>query len=363
MKIFIITPCLNHGGAERVSVMLANGFSNLGNDVSVVTDLYVDVAFELDKKVRKLNLVNEVNPYGKIIKWLNSIYLLRKYLNKYKPDVIIGFMNVCSLVGKLASLGLNIPVVMTEHNSFERPMTAPFSIADRISKFWINKIYNCMTVLTEADEKVVSKKLNNVYVMPNPLALEPVEKIPFKENIILAAGRLDAWYCKGFDVLVKAWGLISKKYPDWTLQIAGTGSLDSMEYLNDLARKYEVEEQIEFLGFRKNIIELYKKSAIFVLSSRYEGFGLVLIEAMSQGCACVACDFGGRQHEIIRNDDEGLLCKPDGEHEMAKLIDRLIGDERLRTNIQNKSVERSKDFAIDKIVVKWDNLLKLVIKK
>ena len=241
-------------------------------------------------------------------KWTSTLPNIRKYAKTYRPDVIIGIMETCSLVAKLATIGLNIPVIMTEHNAFERPKNTPLTKWQIITKFYINKLYCCVTILTEADKEFIGLRLKNTVVMPNPLFLTPIINLPVKDKIVLAAGRIDDWHYKGFDILLKTWGTIAKQYPDWTLEIAGEGKKEDLELLQDVVRKSEVENQVKFLGYQKNIVDRYKQSAIFVLSSRYEGFGLVLIEAMSQGCACVACDFKGRQREIIRNDSEGLIC-------------------------------------------------------
>ena len=149
--------------------------------------------------------------------------------------------------------------------------------------------------------------------MPNPLGLQPVNDIPHKQNIILAVGRLDDWHVKGFDVLIRAWARVVSSFKflvstdGWKLQIAGTGSEESLNYLKQLCKENGVEDSVEFLGFRKDVEKLYQEASIYVLSSRYEGFGLVLIEAMSQGCACVACDYKGRQREIIAPEEDECL--------------------------------------------------------
>ena len=218
--------------------------------------------------------------------------------------------------------------------------------------------------------------------MPNPLSLQPVKELPHKENIVLAAGRIGGWYAKGFDVLLQTWSKIqdsSSKIKDssWWLKIAGAGKKESFEYLMNLlpdgnwthneddndnenwlwrSEKYH----IEFLGFQKDMESLYKKSKIFVLSSRYEGFGLVLIEAMSQGCACVACDYKGRQHEIIQNENQGLCCEPDNVEELADAIQKMISDEAYRKIVQQQSVERSKYYECDNIIKMWEEYLEKV---
>lgn len=417
MKLFIVQTYLGGGGAERVGVMLAKGLANYGHQVFFVTNLQDDQHYEVDPNVCLLNLVTSQRT--KLHKWGSAIRQLRKLLKEYRPDSIIGIMELCSFIAKLSSIGLKIPVIATEHNAFERPITAPLSLAQKFFKYKVNRIYDVVTVLTDADKRFIGNRLHNVHVMPNPLALQPVEQIPEKKKVILAAGRLDAWHVKGFDVLIRAWANVVsslklqdsssshseaakpstavsslKEFQDsrfkcqdskelepgttetcnlklaedlqessaWRLQIAGTGSEESLQYLKQLCKENGVEDSVDFLGFRTNIEELYKQSEIFVLSSRYEGFGLVLIEAMSQGCACVACDYNGRQREIITDDSMGLCCEPDNVEVLASSIKKMIDDEVYRREVQKNAIERSKFYTLDNTTTRWNLLLERIVK-
>ena len=359
MKIFIVCSRLSYGGAERVGVMLANGLS-VSHSVYLISNTLEEPTYEVESSVQLLPLFSSIS--SKIEKWTSTLPNIRKYAKTYRPDVIIGIMETCSLVAKLATIGLNIPVIMTEHNAFERPKNTPLTKWQIITKFYINKLYCCVTILTEADKEFIGLRLKNTVVMPNPLFLTPIINLPVKDKIVLAAGRIDDWHCKGFDILLKAWGTIAKQYSDWTLEIAGEGKKEDLELLQNIVRKSNVENQVKFLGYQKNIVDRYKHSAIFVLSSRYEGFGLVLIEAMSQGCACVACDFKGRQREIIRNDSEGLICVPNDVDALALAIKKMIGDDIYRQKVQEAAIERSKYYTMDKTIKRWEELLKKVVK-
>lgn len=358
MKIFIVCSRLSYGGAERVGVMLANGLS-VSHSVYLISNTLEEPTYEVKSSVQLLPLFSSIS--SKIDKWASTLPNIRKYAKTYRPDVIIGIMETCSLVSKLATIGLGIPIIMTEHNAFERPKNTPLTKWQIITKFYINKLYCCVTILTEADKEFIGLRLKNTVVMPNPLFLTPIIKSPVKDKIVLAAGRIDDWHCKGFDILLKAWGTIAKQYPDWTLEIAGDGRKVDLELLQNIVRKSEVENQVKFLGYQKNIVDRYKQSAVFVLSSRYEGFGLVLIEAMSQGCACVACDFKGRQREIIRNDSEGLVCVPNDVDALALAIKKMIDDDMYRQKVQKAAIERSKYYAMDKTIRRWEKLLKRLL--
>ena len=213
--------------------------------------------------------------------------------------------------------------------------------------------------------------------MPNPLTFTPVSEIPSKENIVLAAGRLNDWKYKGWDLLIKAWALIngqwtmddgqfddqSSELSGWKLQIAGTGSEKDFDFLKQLCKENGVEDSVEFLGYRTDMKELYQKASIYCLSSRSEGLPMVLIEAMSQGCAPVACENLGRTKEIITSEKEGLLFKTADVDDLAKQLSRMITDSEYRNSVQHAAVKRSAYYQIDHIIDIWeDRLNKVVIK-
>ena len=414
------------GGAERVGIVLANGFAKKGHEVYLLSNTNLDIAYPISSSVHVVNIFP--NTTNKIKKWIGAVRQLRKEIKRHHPDVILGIEETCSLMAKIASAGQGAHVICTEHNSYQRPPSAPMGRMEWFMKYQMTKLYECVTVLTEADRDYIGSRLKNVVVMPNPLAIQPIEAIPDKKKLVFAAGRLDVWHYKGFDVLIRAWANVVSclKFQDsssshseatdaafkrpegrskaascvqgsislqWRLQIAGTGSDESLEYLKQLCKENGVEDTVDFLGFRTDIEELYKQSEIFVLSSRYEGFGLVLIEAMSQGCACVACDYKGRQKEIICpnganesfkffaeqsgkaerqvssfNDsgvevcENGILCEVESVEALAEGLKRMIADEEYRKEVQRNSVERSKAYSVDRIVQRWENLISQIIK-
>lgn len=413
MRILIVCSNLCFGGAERVAANLANGFNCHGHNVVVVTNLFEKVNYSLQEGILLESLV--ATNKNKLRKWGSSLYLLRKQIKKHRPDIIIGIMPTCSLIAKIATIGLHIPIIATEHNSFERPENAPLSKAEKFSKLYLNKLYEHITVLTEADRKFIGNSLKNITVMPNPLYLKPIKEKQLKDKIVLAAGRVDGWYVKGFDLLLQAWKNLQMTniynndvLREWWLNIAGAGKKESFEYLMNLlpdgewiyndddilntkhtkekntstekndSRKSGVwrseKYHIEFLGYQKNMELLYRNSEIFVLSSRYEGFGLVLIEAMSQGCACVACDYKGRQHEIIsptptlsrkEGDIEvcanGILCDSDNLEALTSALKKMIEDDVYRESVKLHAIDRSKYYRIENVIAIWEDLLRKVV--
>ncbi len=441
MKISIICSCLTHGGAEHCAVMWANGLTKQGHKVMVVTNLFEPITFQLNNEIELFDLVKYNK--NKWQKWASSIQCVRHAIKQFCPDVVIGVMPTCSFIAKAAVIGLHVPVVATEHNSFERPQSAPFPFIEKFAKYILNYLYDGVTVLTEADNKIIYGRFKNSKVMPNPLSLIPVRDTFNKTNVVIAAGRLDAWHYKGFDVLIRAWGQIirkktidngrlimdneqfdvqSLKLTEWKLQIAGTGSEASLQYLKQLCKENGVENSVDFLGFVSDMESLYKRASVFALSSRYEGFGLVLIEAMSQGCACVACDYKGRQREIICpggvNDsfkfqdsssntssfknqkskvlecgaidtcnlkpethlqpeanlqpettplrgvevcENGILCEPDNVEALASALEKMIDDDAYRESVRTHAIERSKYYDMEHTMKRWEEYLNTIV--
>ena len=403
MKICIVCPRLCHGGAERVAVSLANGFVGRGHEVMFFADLYEEQTYILNDAVKVQNLVPQT--HNKLKKWGSAIFYLRKKLKKDKPDVIIGIMSLCSVVAKLASIGMGISVVATEHNAYERPEGVDLTLLERFYKFSVCRIYSCVTVLAESDKVLIGNKMKNVAVMPNPLPLASATSVPSKKRVILACGRVDNWYCKGFDVLIRAFGKLNEsskatesrstfnsndiafkiESEGWKLVIAGVWrSPKTRSYLDGIAKECGVLDKIEYTGFVEDMQSLYQEASIFVLSSRYEGFGLVLIEAMSQGCACIACDYKGRQSEILNPAQDqtfetrnlklepqnnkvelcetGILCEPDNVDALADAMAKMITDDEYRESVRKSAIERSKYYSIENTMDRWESLLKQVAK-
>ena len=352
MRILIIVHALTGGGAERVGASWANGLSSLNHEVFLLTS--TDNQTYRTKCVniieRTIVCKNSKNLFSKLIRkilrpFVSLIQLLEVIL-KYKPDCIISvlYLNPYSLLLSRFLSGRRIPIIMSDHNAYERPNGSGFKWKQWRNKFIDNKLFDKVTVLTMRDKDILDKKrFNNIEVLNNPLFLSPVSTVPPKEKIILAVGRLNAWYVKGFDLLLNVWNNISDKYPDWKLVIIGDGSDVIKQQLKQLITHNQ--ERIIFKSFKAEIIEEYKKAAIFVLSSRYEGWGLVAIEAMSQGCATLACDFLGRQAEFITDKVNGILCKPDNPKELQSKLEELILDENLRITLQHNAIKNLEKYS------------------
>jgi glycosyltransferase involved in cell wall biosynthesis len=279
---------------------------------------------------------------------------IRNVVNDVEPDFVISFISAMNALVLLSMIGLSIPVIASEHYTFKKK----HSSGEWFRRFFINRMAYKVTVLTKSDKEIIGSKLKNIVVMPNPLSFKLKNDIDFiREKTVLAVGRIDRWYGKGFDTLIKIWSKIILTYPDWKLNIVGGGSNENIKILNDnFISEYDCGSSVTLLGFHKEIDRLMQRSAIFVLASRYEGLPMALLEAMSQGCACVSFDCPSGPSEILENGQSGLLVKDQDEEAMLKAIELLIQDKNLRERFSLNGQKAAKAFEADKIVDYWESL-------
>lgn len=356
---------LTGGGAERVAVSWANGLSNLGHNVKLFSTV-ADQTYITNKNIEiieKKNLLKHSNRFlPKLIRKVFGptirFFQLHKIIRGEKPDVIINVLYSDAYPLLLARLFSKhkFPIIMTDHNAYERPKEAKFKWRQWKNKFIDNRMFDLVTVLTKRDKDILqSAGINNSAVLHNPLFLTPSEQIPEKKNIILAVGRLDAWYVKGFDLLLKAWDNISDSYPDWKVVIVGKGTDAVIKKLQGYVT-HNVNS-VEFKPYTSDIKKEYQQAAIFVLSSRYEGWGLVAVEAMSQGCATIACDYVGRQAEFITDNFNGLLCQSNDEKEMALQLKVLLNSKDKRIKLGEAAIKSVSPYNEEAVAKHFEKII------
>lgn len=205
-------------------------------------------------------------------------------------------------------------------------------------------------VLCEED-KSQYPELNNVTVISNPLSFFPSQASDCNSNKIIAVGRYEPQ--KGFDLLLQAWAIIHKDHPEYILNIYGAG--DSTPY-KKLAAELNLGDSCQINGPTEHIIEKYLESSIFVLSSRYEGFGQVLTEAMACGVPPVAfsCPCGPR--DIIKDKEDGFLVENGNIEKLAEKITCLITHKELRIQMGKQARLNARRFLIENIGKQWEKL-------
>ena len=348
------------GGAERVVSVLANHFSSIGLQASILVVRGASV-YPLADHVVLRALYEESEFSGTLFNkiWRRLIYIPRllRFLMRERPDVVIPvhgggwnghFVFLCWLLG--------IKVIAAEHISW--------TVGRRSLKRWFERIVvyrlaDALAVLTEDDHKFYSAYLPHVVRIPNPLPFALLDESVSRANTILAAGNLDRWQGKGFDTLLDVFSGLFLSSSNWRLLVVGSGDIGK-PYLEGVAREFGVLDRVDFPGFRSDVIELFQASKIFVLSSRFEGFGMVLLEAMSQGCACISFDCPSGPADIIEHGVDGLLIPDQDKQALAAGLQRLMNDEALRESLGRAAVAKASRYRVEVIGESWRRLFESI---
>lgn len=369
MKIVYCTDTVCYpGGIQTVTMVKANALAKIhGNRVwIVVTDHTQEPMIPLEN-VELVNL--DVNYYED--DWKGYLYVLKgifkkrrlhqkrlqRVLNEIEPDIVVS--TGTSEKNFLPTMRIPSSPVFIREIHFEKnyriraarnlkdKMVA--EVADFLDYGHYIKAYDRIVVLTEEDKTENWKGWNQVVVIPNPMTVQPHQMSDCCSRRALAAGRLVQQ--KHFASLIRVWNEVAKWHPDWTLEIWGSGEQEQM--LRDTILKFHLEEKVYLKGFTSHLNDEMGTASMFLLSSDFEGFPLVIIEAMSVGLPVVAyaCPTGPK--DIIEDGKNGFLIPMQDEKLFARKICALIEDTDLRKNMGHQAWMKSKDYQMDKIIHKW----------
>jgi glycosyltransferase involved in cell wall biosynthesis len=224
------------------------------------------------------------------------------------------------------------------------------AIADRYPKL------DSVVVLTDTDRRNYERLLGPgtpIEVVPNSVRRLGGPSADLDARLVFSAGRFSPQ--KGYDLLIPAYAEIAAAHPDWRLRICGTGPLKAA--LEELVERHALREAVTLAPPARDVGAEMARASIYVLSSRFEGFPLVLIEAMSKGMAVVAYDCPTGPADVIEDGRNGLLVPPEDVTALAGAIERLIGDGDLRRRLGAAAAETASAFTMDTIGPRWDALL------
>lgn len=372
MKLCMVIGSLSSGGAERVATTLANHWAAKGWRITLITVAGQDQDFyPVSDRVRRIALNKAGGSDGALSGLLNNLLrvrALRSVLKKEKPDIALGFMPSCNILCGLACMGTGIVPVGSEHTHPPMsPLGQPWAALRRI-------VYPQLAAVSAlTDESATWIRANTgarrVPVMPNPIAypipdgppeVKPagVKKAIGGEKVLLAVGRLA--HAKAFDRLLTAFARLQTVHSEWRLIILGEGPLRAkLEHQrNDLG----LADRVVLPGAVGNIGAWYALADAYVMTSRFEGFGNTLAEALSYGLPCVSVDCETGPREIVRHEVDGLLVPQDDSNALTAALSRVMGDAGLRARFAERAVEARERFAVMRIAGKWEALFASVTK-
>ena len=369
--VYLYLSLFNSGGTERV---LHNKICELvrrgGYEITVITTdqdskpnfftfptsvQFIDLGINYSSIDTQNPLQRAILTYKKKKLHLKRLSIL---LNKIKPDITITvYPSIAVPLSKLKDGSKKI--IEFHSNRFFRLYQGYSGIHQIVAKYrtWQDyqfvKKFDALVVLTMEGAKQW-RGISNIRVIPNAA---PSRQVDFndlsisKEKRVIAVGRL-VWE-KGYDRLIQAWGLLPKDIlSEWELVIFGDG--EQKKNLEDLIIKQDIRSSICIKPPTKEIFNEYAKSAFSVMTSRAEGFGMVLVEALSCSIPVISFDFSCGPKEIIKNGVNGFLVEDGNIQDLAAKIEQLICDENLRFAFSQKTQLDLDKYSEDKIMKKWE---------
>ena len=355
-KIVIVLPSLSAGGSERTVSLIANHWVASGHSVTIVTLERVETQayYPISTNVQVVRLgipTGVMNPIKGVWFSLRRLRRLRTELRKLSPDLVISFLTRTNILTLFAMAGGDIRVIVSERNHPNlQKLSASWAFLRRLT---YPTAYGLVTMTRDAMECFPRRQRPRSWVIPNASTLPGNLADHRGGNILTAVGRLVPQ--KGFDLLLAAFAKICRDFPDWTLVIYGEGH--ERRKLEQLRDQLGLPDRVKFPGVSDRPGSWIETTDVFVQSSRFEGWGIVLLEAMAAGLPVVSfdCEFGPR--EMITNDVDGLLVPNGDVAALSAALARMVTDGALRQRLGEQASVSAKRFSHESVMAQWDEVV------
>lgn len=344
---------LNKGaGVERVGSMIANGLSEAGHEIILASVGPCDRPFfTLNEDIKIIPLSD--SSYAKWGHIPNAIYNIRKLLKRERVDTIMAVDTKSIPYTLPATLGLKVKHIGWEHFNFD---PSEGMSKDSLLRHLAARYCDSVVVLTEIDKEYWLKNTRHnsqITAIANPCPFPVQEYIKHNKKIVLAVGRLDR--DKGFDLLLEAWLQVITVMPEWTLKIVGEG--EQRANLTQFINANQINDSVALVGATDDVSHYYRQADIFCLSSRVEGFGMVLTEALAFGLPIISFDCGPGPAEVLKDTGSILVPKNDITQLASALVSLMKDDEQKRA-MGLKGQAKVERYQPDTIIGEWLELLK-----
>ena len=354
-KIFFLVPSLRGGGAEKVIINIVNNLSREKFEIGlIVIEKEGDYWDKLSSDIKLYCLEKSRARY--------AVFDLVKLLKKEKPDIILATVIQATTTLYLASFFIKgITIVNRVTNSIPKILTEENKIIRFLFKKALRKSDYLISISKAQKNQLVNlgikkEKIKNIY---NPHNLNKIKKLKnekldlFNKDYfnIVACGRLSKQ--KGFSYLIEAVKRAKREIPKIKLYILGKGPLE--KNLKRKTKELNLEGKVKFLGFKDNPYKYMEGADLFVLSSLWEGFGCVLVEALTCEVPVISTDCEVGPNEILKNGEYGELVPTKNSKVLADKIIYLYKNPNIRKKYFQKAYKRVKDFDVNKIIREYEN--------
>ena len=355
------------GGVQCVTITKANAFAqNPANRVWIIScfDDSKQSCIPISNRIGLRRINYELSwrfPWNLIqlpIKRVSLIKKLQKTLCQIEPDIVISTGGLDQWLvpftkGNWSTIReYHVVKDVNERNNDSRLLRITHKLAEHFATFFILKRFDRIVVLTQEERRNHWLSYKNVCVIPNPVRFTQTRISRVENKSILACGRL--CYQKNYSSLLRAFRLVVNKFPEWHLDILGEG--DERSLLESEISRFSLQNNVSLRGNQEDVQKWMSEASIFVLSSRYEGLPLVLLEAMSCGLPVIsyACPSGPK--DIISDGIDGFLVSPGDEQMLGACICLLADDNDLRKKMSSAALKKAKQYSLETIITLWMTL-------
>ncbi|AQV95277.1 glycosyl transferase [Cupriavidus necator] len=353
-NICFLTGTLNAmAGAERMTATVANALADLGHHVTILSLWDAASQFALHPRIRHEALFAQRPSFKRA--YLATVAGIRRHCVEHRIEVLVQVDTMLELFVLPAALGLRLHHIAWEHCHFDEDLGKP---ARKLARRLAARFCRQVVVLTERDRRRWLEALrprSAVVCLPNPLPFPmPAAPAPRTQKTVLAMGRLVA--AKGFDVLLRAWQKVAEAAPEWQLVIHGEG--EERPALTAMIGELRLEGRASLPGVCHDPLQAYGQASVFCLSSRYEGFGLVLIEAMAFGLPIVSTDCETGPRELLTPGQDALVVAADDADALAKALLTMIRQPEMAARLGAGGRQKAGNFTLERLALQWDALVR-----
>lgn len=357
---FVSGAIARSGGTERVGSIIANSLNKSGYNIFLLSCWnHGKPCFHLEPSVHVKYLLDPKKE-GKLYRtYIYPIIKMHRFIKQNNIDIIVDIDTELSIYSSYAIKGTKCRLISWEHFNYWTMLSLKESRRFRAKKL-IKKYAKKLVVLTEQDREAHIEYLgfdkNLVTAIPNPCTEVSMAPYDFDKKLFLAVGRLTPE--KGYDWLLEAWSLIEKDIPDWKLKIVGSGEDEAAlkKQKHDLKLK-----NVDFIPHTSDVGSHYSFASAYVLSSRYEGFPMVLLEAEAYGLPIIAFDCKTGPRDLVADGENGYLVEDANIKELANTMLSFTKDRKTAVRMSEKSRSFVTRFNLDSVTHQWEALIEEVL--
>ena len=356
MKIVIYLDSIGvKAGVERVCALLANEWCTKGYEIYIISNDSLAPAFPLNENVKLISLghkrlVSSGSKFSRLYHIVKKNIVIQKKLKAHFKQINPDYIYSTTIQTAMALLFFNkkYKVIASDHGAFKA-----YNWIYKIYKVLFYRFFYAIVCLTKADSQIYKKINKKTYCIPNFLSFETKKGSALNNKKAISVGRLVKE--KNFTDMIDIWAEIVKTKPDWILEIYGDGPLKKQ--LQNQIDKLNLSSHVLLMGTTKNIQKKYIEASIFLMTSVYEGFGMVLLEAMQCGLPVISYDTLEGVKEIL-DGQFGINVECYNKDKFINELLLMIEDTKKRKLYSNKAKKRSNEYNKEKILEEWWKLFK-----